>query len=98
MARAKYGRLHLVGVQTIGEKLPALVPILRPVPDLVICKKAPSRPFAFPTEMQFKFEIGPNYICEQTKLRKTIKTLIEPKAHHKPSSNASKLIKVFNCT
>ena len=47
--------LHCSFVQTIGEKLPALVPILRPVPDLVICKKDPPDLLLFPTELQFKF-------------------------------------------
>ena len=87
--------LHCSFVQTIGEKLPALVPILRPVPDLVICKKDPPDLLLFPTELQFKFK-SQNYNCEQTKLRKAIKTLIDgwPKF---PASNASKLIKEFNC-
>ena len=40
--------IWLVFVQTIGEKLPALVPILRPVPDLVICKKHPADLLLFP--------------------------------------------------
>ena len=40
-------------VQTIGEKLPALVPILRPVQDLVICKKHSVDLLLFPTQLQF---------------------------------------------
>ena len=39
------GKIWKVGIaclpETIGEKVPPLVPILRPVPDLVICKKHP---------------------------------------------------------
>ena len=40
-------------VQTIGEKLLALVPILRPVQDLVICKKHSVDLLLFPTQLQF---------------------------------------------
>ena len=55
-------------VQTIGEKLPALVPILRPVQDLVICKKHSVDLLLFPTQLQFQFR-KVQIACEQTQFR-----------------------------